>query len=867
MKTSLRPSSVLFVSASSLLLASSASADVVGRLHVVVKDGDTEKPVSGATVTLHDSAGVRGDITLTTGATGDVTTDPLENHGFHVTTKASGYENDDQNAVVAADSITEVDVELNPVEKTINITGQKNLVQKTKTVESTTRNQNFIQTYPVANGNSQSLNGLIMTAPGFVQDSNNQVHPSGEHSSTTTMIDGVALGGAFQGKFGPLIVPDSISNIDIMTGSYAPEYGGETAAILSTTIKAGTVKPEYGVDLGGGSYDEKDGSILVGGQLGAASGPEDEDGDQAHKIWYFLNSTTRSTDNALETPQPDDQTAHNHGQAESYLGRFDYVPDSNNQVTMTLDDALGNTEIAQRTGLDDSFAPYGQGYGFGGFRDANGYVPGFTTYNPAIPGSGQILLPNQANASQGGETGVDINQQDENTFDILQYRHNFNNSLTGMLSAGSNTSELDTTNGNGAAPAVLPDDSAYEFNPTVNRKSTHGQFSGSLTKDVGKHSFKAGFSDDEQTGDESYNLTPDSIEALDALEALQNMSNNGVILAPAATKVAGETDVNGNPVYTPTGNVNTTTPTLFVHRSGYYRAGYLQDTYKISTKATANYGVRLDGYDQTVSASSSAGGSTAPTNIKTYDLSPRANFSYALKPTLIGRLSYNRLFTQPPIAQSAILGQTIQPQLSNMYEGSLEKQVRDNQTFKLTGYYKHSTHQIDTSLLIPATQLGIYTAVNFDEDDVRALELSYNLTPHHNVGMSSFVSYTYSMAKPDGLDNTGAPVPQYNDHDQRDTVDSGIAYNFLHGSSLSANYYWGSGVTSSEIYVGGPRTSRDHLDLAASTGNRLFDGKGGLKLEADNVFNNTALINFNSGFSGTRFQTGRSITVSAFARF
>ena len=37
-----------------LFIGSQAYADVVGRLHIVVKDDDNEKPISKATVTLHD---------------------------------------------------------------------------------------------------------------------------------------------------------------------------------------------------------------------------------------------------------------------------------------------------------------------------------------------------------------------------------------------------------------------------------------------------------------------------------------------------------------------------------------------------------------------------------------------------------------------------------------------------------------------------------------------------------------------------------------------------------------------------------------------------------------------------------------------
>ena len=46
-----------------LLGASAAFADVFGRLQFSVKNADDEKPVAGATITLHDTAGVHADMT------------------------------------------------------------------------------------------------------------------------------------------------------------------------------------------------------------------------------------------------------------------------------------------------------------------------------------------------------------------------------------------------------------------------------------------------------------------------------------------------------------------------------------------------------------------------------------------------------------------------------------------------------------------------------------------------------------------------------------------------------------------------------------------------------------------------------------
>ena len=47
-------------------------------------------------------------------------------------------------------------------------------------------------------------------------------------------------------------------------------------------------------------------------------------------------------------------------------------------------------------------------------------------------------------------------------------------------------------------------------------------------------------------------------------------------------------DVNGNPVF----QANGSSPSLSVHRSGFYRAAYLQDTWQASRQFIVNYGLR-----------------------------------------------------------------------------------------------------------------------------------------------------------------------------------------------------------------------------------------------------------------------------------
>ena len=846
-----RPASVCVVSAlafaSTLTAAGAARAQVTGRLHFSVKSAETEKPVAGATVTLKDSAGVRPDITLTTDATGGATSATLENRAWRITTEADLFQADSRDVTVVADKTTEVEVLLEPLkEKVVKVTANRTLVRTTSTTSSTQRDQTFLNKYPVTGTNNQSLSKALSSNPGFVEDSANQAHPRGEHGSTSIYINGFLLPGALQGRAGQFLSPDAIQTLDVQTGGYAPEFGGETAAVLNLTLRAGTIKPFVDAQLGGGGYSTFQGVLTAGGQGGASYGAAAGTAGAPKRFGYLLNLTQRQTDNALEPPQPDKQSAHNAQNSSTVFGNFDFHASDRDQFTLTVNASPAQTEIANRTGLPNSFRGRGQGFGFGGAQDA-----GSTT---TLPG-GQVvpLLSQQA-------AGQDIYQTDANNFSVLQYRKQFNTTATGLFSLGYSQSRLDIKNRNPnnsalVNPAALPTDSSIEYSPTVKRDYKQTELQGNVTFTHNPlHTVKIGGLYTDQRGDESYLLVPGSQIALDALYATDPR------LAPGGGTAGATLDSNGNPIYQLAGASNT--PTLGVSRKGYYAAAFVQDTYKATRKFTVNYGVRGDFYKASQNLGQSA--------VKTSAFSPRVNTSYVVAPLTVLRLSYNRLFTQPPLAQGAILGSSIKPQTTDLYEQSIERQLGPTQTAKISFYQKYNHNQLDTGLLIPGTQIGVFSAVNFERSRVRGTEVSYDLTPRNNVGAGGFIAYANTTAKPTGVDNLGNPVPTYNDHDQLNTLTVGTSYTLVNGVNGGISYLYGSGTASSivpdPVTGAGSRQARTEVNLHLASGPRLFKGVGA-DLAVENLFDSRKVINFNSGFSGTRFQQGRRLLLSLNGRF
>ena len=818
-----------------------AQAQEVGRLRLRVVNAATNKPLSRATITLKD--GTRPDVTITTDAQGIAISPQLNAGIWDLLTDATLFQPDTRQARVTSNLTTDINILLAPLqEQRVTIRLIREARPKNAVANVETKSANDIQKIAATSGNKQDLGSVVKTNPGVVQDSVNQFHPRGEHGATTIVLNGFFLPDALQGRATQVLLPETIQSLDILTGSFAPEYGGETAAILDVTLRAGTTTPLRHYDMDGGEFSTYDGALALGGQFGRAISKPDSARRETRQFGYFLDFNARRTQNALEAPQPDNQTAHNTGAFLSGFGNFSYTPGRQDQLSLTVNSTPGYAQIANRTGLPSRYANIGQGFGYGGSQNA-----GSTTTLP--DGTTIPLLSQDAD-------GQDINQRDSNEFGILNWRHTFNSHFGGYLAFGISHSGQEIRNNNPAINlANLPADNSIEFNPTIIRNYRNAQTQGSLTYSQPRHVFKTGFLLDDQEGDEAYQLIPASQAALSALSGV----DAGGVLTPA-----GLLDSTGNYAPPAAGSPTPATPTLLVHRSGFYRAAFAQDTWNVSKRLILNYGLRLDWYKQ--------GQNLGQSLVNQAQISPRVNLSYVESARNTIRLSYNRLFEQPPLAQGAVVGASILPETLSQYDVSFERRIAPGQAIKLAYYYKDIRNQVDTGLLIPGTQIGAYASVNFSQGAVHGLEFSYDLAPRHNSGLGGYFAYANTIAKPNGVDNLGNPVPDYNDHDQLNTFSAGASYAFRSGASVDFDLYHGSGTASSIIDADGSRTPRTQLNLAFSTGPRLFggtakDGKGGLTLSISNLLDDRTVINFNSGFSGTRFQQGRRILLTVSGNF
>jgi outer membrane receptor protein involved in Fe transport len=818
-----------------LLSGASATAHATGihQVRFVVVDGITRLPAADAEVVVDDILGVRPSWTVR-----PERFIPLSNKVFDVRTWReihAGLALHPTTITLPLNVSVMLQGQAEPPVKDIYIQvhAQRLQPQKTAPTSGQTVDREKIK---ARSGADNNINSVIKSDAGVASDSAGQQHVRGEHAEISYVVDGVPLPDTLSGRQGSVVVPSTIESLEVLTGGYAPEFGGQTAAILNITTLPSPARSRTDLNFAAGSFDTTNGGFTSVGPIGKS-------------LSYVVDFGATRTRNAVEPQQPDNDTAHNAGSSLSYFTKLRYIPGKRDTITLSLSSNPDTLQISNRTGLPASFALAGQGFGFLGLRNANGARPDITDENRAALGAQTLLLPSQQ------AEGQDITQREISEFATLSWRHVLSKRETSVLAYTVLHSGQDLHNHNpGVDLQNLPVDNSIEYNPTAIRNVHHSQLTGSITSKQGAHTLKAGLLLDDENGNESYRLVPASQLALNALAALSPaLSPPGSVLTDAQGNPV--LDVNGNPVYQPTGP----SPTLNVHRSGFYRAAYIQDTWQVSRRFIMNYGVRADWYKQ--------GQNLGQPVVSVKTLSPRLNFSYLVDRASTLRWSYNRLFNTPPLAQGAVLGAPIEPEILDQYEVSYDRQIARGQEVKVAYYVKDIRNQIDTGLLIPGSQIGLYSALNLQYGGVHGIEFSYEITPPKGIGFDAFLNYTYSIARPNGLDNTGEPVPLFNDHDQRNTVALGLGYTWRGGATASVLINHGSGLASSIVPPSDKRTPRTLIDLHFGSGTRLFRGRGSLALDILNVTDDRTVINFQSAFSGTRFQQARRFIFSITAGF
>jgi outer membrane receptor protein involved in Fe transport len=160
-------------------------------------------------------------------------------------------------------------------------------------------------------GANTSMTGVLLQAPGVVQDSFGQVHIRGEHAEIQYRIDGIELPEGVTSGFSQSFSPRFARNISLLEGVLPAQYGYHTAGVVQ-------IQTKNGESLNGGDFE------MYGGQRGTLQ-PNFELGGSKGNLSYYTTGYYLQNDRGLEPPTPGPQATHDHtdqGNGFGYLSYF-----------------------------------------------------------------------------------------------------------------------------------------------------------------------------------------------------------------------------------------------------------------------------------------------------------------------------------------------------------------------------------------------------------------------------------------------------------------------------------------------------------------------------------------------------------------
>jgi outer membrane receptor protein involved in Fe transport len=157
-----------------------------------------------------------------------------------------------------------------------------------------TLERSTIEALPV--GGAPTVNQLLLTFPGVVQDSFGEIHIRGEHRNLQYRLNGVTIPEGIQG-FGAFLDGRAISSFSLLTGALPAQFGYRTGGVIDVNLRAGATDPGGWVSAYGGSYGTFQPSAGYAG---------------TYKGWdYFATGTFRQSLQGIEPPTGDRNSIHN----------------------------------------------------------------------------------------------------------------------------------------------------------------------------------------------------------------------------------------------------------------------------------------------------------------------------------------------------------------------------------------------------------------------------------------------------------------------------------------------------------------------------------------------------------------------------
>jgi hypothetical protein len=742
---------IYLVAAGLLTLHSGVSAaDPVRRENAditgVVTDAGSGQPLPSAEVSVMRGTEVVAN--AITDAFGRYTTHNIAQGTYTITARFLGF-GPQSKTVTIGDSNADIKLDFALTAVAINLQGVTVNASVPLAVDTRTGDQRFKQDQYHGAPTNTTSQILQQSIAGAARAPTGEVHIRGQHAEYTYYVDGVPVPAGISGSLNELFEPAVVNEIDFITGGWDAEYGNKNAAVVNITTRIPAGGLHYQASGFAGNYN------TYGQGLNAST--------NSGKLGYFFSGSHQTTDMRrepviLDPTTNEVQNFHNHGEDWYGFGKIQYTPSLNDVVN--LDANLSQTKFQ---------------------------IPFDTT----------------------GNTQLDDNQRDINSFVNLGWRHQF---------AGSEYVGGGSAANAGAVPELFIGlfyrHGGLRYTPGKNDAPQFVFFPDTLTP---------------YNIQEDRNFNTLGVKADYSLHPAREMEIKFGTLSSLTRghEDFSTADVSGNPG-----------PGSNSSLKGWDAGGYAQIAYSPVEVFEIRTGVRYDAHN-------------APFAGTQTQWSPRVRLNFYPNSGNTLYLYYGRLFLPTnvedlravtSVAQGGVATDPTLPERDNFYEGGYVHRFPFGLVSKFSAYHKESSPGIDDNT-VPGS--AIVTSVNIAKVKITGIETVQEIRPpgpfsaylnvalNHAYGHGPITGGFFPTADPQGFFDL--------DHDQRLSALGSATYSLM-AAYASLTGIYGSGLTNGV----------DPASCGCSYGTGLFDFNRGIKVKPSFILNGSTGFSFGFGHALVR---------------
>jgi hypothetical protein len=722
-------------------------------------------------------------------------------HTYQLVCEAPGFEPEIRAIEVRANVPVELEVamRLSGVRQAVEVSAQgaPDLIDVTATGARTALSAAALESVPVALG-SRGIEIYLLTFPGFAMNANGAIHPRGAHNQMTYVIDGLPISDQLTGAFATALDPNIIDGLELYTGDVPAEFGAKVSGVAAVSSRTGA-----------GSGRRFFGNAQVGAGAFDTLQSVVQAGGESGRFAYFASLFAVKSNRYLDQVSFDN--LHNGGDSSRAFLRLDYQLGPKDRFGLNVmagrsSFQLANLRSQHAAGMDQRQL----------LRDASIWVRWNRVLSPAA--TWEATAAYRPTVSQLAPSPFDT------PVTASQARH------------------LDTLT-------------------SANR----------LNWIAGRHTFRAGADVQHFRVSENFFMGITHPRFNDPLSP----NFNDALLSYDLSRGGGWFRFSAK-------------------NAGSLYSAFVQDSVKWG-RLVLSLGLRYDNYRFLVAGN---------------QLQPRVGVAFHLKETgTVIRASYNRNYQTPPnenlllssseaAAQLAprsvreALGNAIaplRPQRENVYELGAQQALFGRATLNASYYHKNSRDQqdnnnfFDTGIIFPVTLARI--RVNGAEarlalPEIRGITATVSATHAHAVTTPPFTGGIFLGQDAVNLLSAG---PFVIDHDQKLSVQTTARYSITRSWWTSASVRYDSGLVANPSDPAKVAADPDYRDLLpyvdllgnpprvnprtitdVAVGYQHWKGERrawDIQMQINNLFNVTALYNFQSVFVGTRLVAPRAASV------